>query len=232
MIRIVIAMIVFGGVMMYWGYQELSLASKTDPTPQAITCQELSDSGPGDNANVVMSDFLLCTMAYVYEGVGSSDTTYKTVWVPAVPLGGTYHQKILAMLDAEGNLVGEPPLPRDLSVLVKSSKVSNDSALERLAGADTLSGLVINEIASLGSEEKKILVESYPGVDFNNVWILEHGRAPAGAGKMYGLMGGGLALTLVGLGVGASAMGLLGRGSKSAQAVDQVEAHPSEQEQI
>jgi hypothetical protein len=231
MYRIVIAMIVLGGVLTYWGYQEMSLASKTDPTPQEITCQELSDSGPGDNAHVVMSDFLLCTMAYVYEGVGDSDTAYKTVWVPAVPLGGAYHQMLLSMLDDEGNLQGNMPLPRDLAVLVKTSKVTSGEALDRLADRDTLSGLVINEIASLGSQEKKILIDSYPGVDFDKVWILEHGRKPAGAGKMYGLMGGGLALMLVGLGIGASGMGLLGRGPKATQD-DPLDVHPSEQENI
>ncbi len=222
-------MIVLGGLMVYWGYQEMSLASKTDATPQTITCQALSDSGPGDNANVVMSDFLLCTMAYVYEGVGSSDSVYSTVWVPAVPLDGTYHRLLKSMLDEEGNIVGDLPMPTDLAVLVKTSKTPNDEALDRLAAADTLGGLVINEIASLDSEEKKLLSESYPGVDFDKVWILEHGRVPAGAGKMYGLMGGGLALLVLGLGIGASGMGLLGRGSKTAVA-SSAGVHPSEQE--
>ncbi len=117
MTRILIAMIVVGGLMIYWGYQEMSLASKTEATAQTITCQDLSDSGPGDNANVQMSEFLLCTMSYVYEGVGNSDTTYKTVWVPAVPLNGDYHQQLMTMIDGEGNLIGDPPMPRDLGVL-------------------------------------------------------------------------------------------------------------------
>lgn len=215
--RILLVLVVLGGFMTYWGYQEMSLASKTEPTPQAISCQDLSDSGPGDNANVEMSDFLLCTMSYVYEGIGSSDTVYKTVWIPAVPLNGEYHQKLLALLDDEGNLTSEPPMPRSLGVLVKTSKASSDNAIVDLADQDTLSGLVINEIASLGSDEKKILVDSYPGVDFDKVWIIEHGREPAGAGKTYGLMGGGLAMIVVGLGIGASSMGLFNRGEGDAQ---------------
>lgn len=217
MFRILIAMIIGGGFMVYFGFQEMSLASKTESTPQVISCQDLSEAGPGDNANVEMSEFMLCTMSFVYEAIGSSDTAYKTVWVPAVPLNGEYHQQLLSMLDDEGNLVGEPPMPKDLGVLVKTSKASNENALYDLADQETLSGLVINEIASLGSEEKKILKDSYPGVNFDKVWILEHGRQPAGAGKTYGLMGGGLLLIVIGLGLGASSMGLFGRGSDDIQ---------------
>jgi len=211
MIRITLAMVIFGGVMIYWGYQEMSLSAKADTTPQTITCGDLSDAGPGDNAHVEMTDFLLCSMSYVYETKGSNDSVYKTVWVPAVPLGGVYHEKILSMLDEEGNFTGDDmPVPKNLNVLVKTSDVSNDRDVMRLSDQDALTGLVINEIEAVDGEERRLLKESYPGVNFGDVWIIEHNRTPAGAGKTYGLMGGGAALLLLGIGVGAYSFGLIG----------------------
>ena len=68
-----------------------------------------------------------------------------------------------------------------------------------MADQDTIQGMVVNEIASLGSDEKKYLRQAYPGIDFARCWILEAGREPAGSGKMFALFGGGAALLLFGL---------------------------------
>lgn len=231
MFRLAIGMVVVGCILGFMGYQEMSLASKTDKTPQTISCRALSSNGPGDNANVVMTDFLLCSMAYVYETISQNDDTYKTVWVPAVPLGGAYHQKILSMIDQDGNFMGDQvPIPRDLHVLIKTSHARNDRAVVNLGERDTIAGLVINDIESVKGEERKLLQESYPGVNFDNVWILEHGRQPAGAGKTLGLMGGGTALVLAGLALGAAGLGLFNRRPHAAATAPAQDIHPSEQD--
>jgi hypothetical protein len=59
--------------------------------------------------------------------------------------------------------------------------------------------MVVNKIESIGSKERKLLAESYPGIDFNTCYLFEHDRHPAGTGKVVGLMGGGGFLLLIGM---------------------------------
>jgi hypothetical protein len=198
MFRLKIAIVVIGGVLTFFGFQELRLRSVVKSDPQTITCADLGEHGPGDNANVIMSDFLLCDFSYVYEQREHS-RNWEKVWVPAVPLEGEYHQMILSRLKPDGSIDGEIPPPKDVKVIVQSSQVMNEGALTKLAADETLPGLIINEIASLGSEEQKLLRESYPGVDFNKVYILEHMRKPQHAGLSAAMVGGGVLLAGVGV---------------------------------
>lgn len=193
--RFVLALVVGGGVLVFISVQDFRLSSASDVEPRQITCAELVANGPGDNAHIVMGEFLLCDFAFVYEEHGK---TWSKVWVPAVPLGGAFHLKLLSLLDEQGNLTEDVPMPTDVKVIIKSSDVSNDRELSSMAGKDTLQGVVVNKIESLGSEEKKMLKESYPMVDFDDCWILEVGRRPATMAKLAGFFFGGVALMVTG----------------------------------
>ena len=91
---------------------------------------------------------------------------------------------------------------------MKTEHVNNEDALANLADQDTIQGLIVNEIESLGGEELKILQTSYPGIDFSEVYLLEHNRKLSGSGATYGSLGGGAVLLLIGLG------GLIARRNK------------------
>jgi hypothetical protein len=106
---------------------------------------------------------------------------------------------ILSMIDANGEIKGNIPPPKDVKIILKSSKLKNEGAVTALGKQDKVQGMVINEIASIGTEEAKMLRESYPGLDTKTCWILEHGRKPSGGGMVAGMGGGGLALIVVGL---------------------------------
>ncbi len=199
MSRFWLVMVIGGGMLIYFGVQELRLAGVAKAEPQPITVAKLAAHGPGDNAHIRLGEFLLCEGAYVYEEE-SSGGTWSRVWIPAVPLGGPYHEKLLEAYQADPASVMDVPMPTDLNVIVEL-KVNNEEELIRIADQDELQGLVVNEIASLGGEERKILEQSYPGVDFDRCWIVEAGRLPAGAGKTYGFLGGGSALGLAGVGL-------------------------------
>ena len=199
MFRFSWAMIVGGGVLVFLAVQDMRLNATAQKEPQQITCAELEKNGAGDNAHIVLQDFLLTTSAFVYEE--QSGGRWSKVWVPAVPLGGEYHRKVLSMLDEQGNLRGNLPTPAKVKVIVKSSKVANERELNQLADQDTLQGMVVNLISSLGSDEKKLLKESYPFVNFDDCHIVEVGRKPAGTGKLLGFGGGGAVLALLGVGL-------------------------------
>ena len=89
---------------------------------------------------------------------------------------------------------------------MRSNHVHNEAELDALAERDTLQGLIVNEVESIGSKERKILSESYPGIDFSTCWILEEGRKPKSRGTAAGIMGAG------GLGVLVGLAGLIVRG--------------------
>jgi hypothetical protein len=59
--------------------------------------------------------------------------------------------------------------------------------------------MIVNKVSSIGGEEKRILAQNYPGVNFDTVYILEHGREPASTGKSFGMMGGGALLSCLGV---------------------------------
>ena len=198
MARILLAMIIGGGVLIFLGVQEMRLASGAKQEPASVSCSDLIRNGPGDNAHILLKDFFISPAAFVYESAKSGGN-WKTIWVPVVPQGGAYHQQVLSMVKPDGTLTGELPVPTDIRVIVKSSKVATESDLDALADQETLQGVIVNKIASLGGKEKKILTESYPTANFDNVYILEHDRKPASAGKSYGMMGGGGVLAVLGV---------------------------------
>ena len=196
--RILLAMLVGGGVLVFFGIQEMRLAKAAKAEPQSITAADLIKSGPGDNAHVVLTDFMMCQGAYVIES-DKKGGKWKGVWFPVVSVDSPYFEKLMGMLNPDGTLSGTPPVPDDIRLIIKSKHVSGEGELSALADQRTLQGVVINKIESLGSKQKKILQESYPQVNFDNVLILEHDRKPAAAGKSFGFIGGGALMSCVGL---------------------------------
>ena len=65
-----------GGFLAYMGVQEARLRSAPSEQPQVVSCEELSENGPGANAFVEMQDFILCDFAYVYEQKGESGQVF------------------------------------------------------------------------------------------------------------------------------------------------------------
>lgn len=201
-------LLIIGGVLVYFGVQEFRLRGAAKAEPQLITCAELAENGPGDNAHVIMSDFLLVVLAYVYEG--KTDGPWSKVWVPAVPLGGHYHQGLLDKMDADGNIEGPIAMPAYIPEIVKSTKARYQYDVDDLSKQNTVQGLIINSVETLKDEEMKLLKENYPSVDFDECWILEVDRKPASLVKVAGFGGGGIALLAL-----SAAMMLRGRAAKS-----------------
>lgn len=201
MVRLIIALLVIGCMVAYFGFREFQLGQAASPNAKHISCAELGSKGPGDNAHVLLENHVLCQSGFVYESKnGNASERWTTIWIPAVPIDGEYVQEIKRLMEvSNGKRAGSLPLPKDVHVLIKSKRVHDQSDLDRLDNQDTIQGVVINKIDSIGSQEKKLLSEQYPGIDFDKCWIIEHGREPSGPAKSFGMMGGGAALA--GLGV-------------------------------
>lgn len=210
--RFILGCFVVGAVLIYFGIQENSLASAADEKPQVITCEQLATAGPGDNAHVTLTDFVLWTDAFVYEEEGSVVKKWSRVWIPAVPEGGEAHQAAVEAVEEFGRNATIPP-PKNIRIIVQAN-AANENEVERLAERDALTGLVINRISDLGSEERGILEQSYPGVDFDHVWIIQEGRKPASGAKVAFMIGLGVLGCVIGL---VLAVVQVGKQEKAAQ---------------
>ena len=62
-----------------------------------------------------------------------------------------------------------------------------------------ITGLIVNEIDPLGSEEMNLIRESFPSIKFGQVLILEQGRTPSSTAASFGMMGGGGILAAFGV---------------------------------
>jgi hypothetical protein len=190
--RITLGMIIGGGVMGFFGSQELLLASRASATPQDITCEQLGKTGYGRNAHVRVHDFLVMPN-YVYKEEEHS-TKWQDVWVPLASF-----ESAKAHLKDDGKPDWDAVRASgEVRVLLLSHDVPNEAAIEAVDNADTIDGMVINSIDSLGSEEKAKLAEDYPKMSLDTCVILEHNRHPNHM-KGLGLVVGGVALAIGGL---------------------------------
>ena len=120
----------------------------------------------------------------------------------------TNHPFIVALgeLDAEypdGDAPDEAyPDLTNFMVLVKDKGIKTlgdiPDGIEYTEGP--LQGMVVNSIESLSDEENDLIRQGFPGVNPEKVILLEKGRKPAGPGKKFGMIGGGVLLVLLGLG--------------------------------
>lgn len=176
--RVQIAIIVIGGMIFIYGCREWQLKTVAKEMPRTISAAELADRGPGNNAHIILTGFSLCD-DFVYETENSKSGPWKKVWVPAVPAGQPFNS---------GNV----------RIIITDSTCRNQADVASMSFG-TLQGLVINKVSSLGSKERKLLEESYPGSNFSTCWIVERGRKPMAAGLVVSLMGGGGFVALFGV---------------------------------
>src|SRR5262249_2912344 len=182
--RLGILLIVVGCILGYFTIQEGRLAATASATPQEITLQQLIARGPEGNAHIILKDFDFCDNLVRQQS--EHGTTWTKIWVPVVP--------------RQGNREGAGGQVQNVQAIVKSSKVHGEFELNNFTQQTSLQGMVTNRIDSLGSEERKILQQSYPQTDFSKCLIIEDGRQPTSSGKIL-LMGAGT-LVLVAGGVG------------------------------
>lgn len=178
--RLLFALVIAGGVLGFYGYQEMRLAKAAKPEAQVMTCEQLAARGPGENAHVRLTEFELLDNYIYREGKSGK---WSTSYVPAV-----------------APRVKDVPSVQAVNVLIKSNQARDEAALYRLAEGP-IEGVVINVVSALGDEEKRLLSESYPTLNFDKCWIVEAGKRPASQGQVFGMLGGGAGLAVLGVGM-------------------------------
>lgn len=204
MFRIKLILIGVGGFLAFMGFQEFKVSKGTKPEPANVELAAI-EAGSADmsNAHIKLGVHHPAFFELIYYGEENTDkVTY--VYYPVLSESHPFVVGIdqLYQKYPDGDIPAEEiPEVGDFSVLIKSDKYSNTAELpENFDTAESIQGLVVNKITKLKKEEIDLLRESFPNFDPEKVLLLEEGRKPAGAGKKFGLMGGGSLLSLIGLG--------------------------------
>ena len=192
---------VFGGVVMFMlGVNESRLAGKSRPTPDNITLSELLANGNGGNIYLTISGIEPQNGEYVAETRDRANTRFSKVFIPCVPSNSN---------------------ERSAKLVLFSTDASNDMEVQGLMNRRTHTGMIVNDIRGLGSDERNLLASNLGGTSPDSVLIFELGRTPSGAGArlMYFLGGAGL-------GLGGVAWILLGGGAGTKQTTRKVASLP------
>jgi hypothetical protein len=175
-LRLGIVVLVLGCTLLFYGFKEWRLGAVASTTPEDLTLEALIARGPDGNPNVRVSDFMLGDN-YVYF-TDDSGFRWTNVLIPAMPK--TMGEQSAHVLNPQ--------------VIVKTAHAASEDDVDTLRSRTKMQGLVINRIEELGSEEKDMLRQDYPGLEFNKCLILEEGRQPSEFTKIFLMGGGGLAL--------------------------------------
>lgn len=177
--RLNIAMVVIGFSLLMIGGMEMSLSRKSNATPVPVSLADLLQNGPGSNVYFTVSGIQPASDEFVYEERGGTRKSYNKVYYACQPFG-----------------VGNASPVR---FVVLSTKSKDDFAVSQLMGQSTHTGMIINSIRRLGSEERQLLQSAAPGANLIDAMIFEVDRHPSSAIQYLSLITGGMGLLLGGL---------------------------------
>lgn len=192
--RLWVAAIFMGVAVIVAGVREVKLNSVAQAEPQEISCARLAAEGPGDNAHILLTDFLMCDFYVVEEGSGS---TWNRAWTPVVPLDSEYARQSIEMAESDQEVEGGPALPSDIKVVVEFPDATGEHYLAQAANEDTIQGMIVNVVKKLDRETADLISDAYD-VDASDCWVLVEGKTPAESSSLWNYFGGGAVLIVFG----------------------------------
>jgi hypothetical protein len=172
--RLCLALGVIGCVLSFLGGRDYWLASKASSTPDQMTAEQLIARGAEGNPFVEISAFMPASN-FVYE---EKNGRWTEVFIPFGPLD-------------------ENAAVTTVKAVFKSTQVKSEIDIMSTFGGEKIQGMVMNKIESLGSEEKKLLSESFPGANMADVLIVDVTKNPADMkSRSLASIGGGIACLL------------------------------------
>jgi hypothetical protein len=219
--RAILKLIVFGtlmvfccgGASIFYGWSEYRLGAKSTPDPVDVDLAKLEQGEKVDNNHLKIGKHYGCYWGSVYSYKKSkfslrkpdASTKIEYAFYPIVSSSNPDVQALDALLKKYGDLNKVPddvdiPVPTHFVVLVKTTRFKTVGGIpDDIKSEPSIQGLVINEVSSLTSEEKKLIKDSFPNIDFNKVLILEDGRKPSSTAKAVVFMVIGAAILVGGL---------------------------------
>lgn len=214
--RIALILIAVGGVLVFIGGQEWYVSRGTSGEPVAVDLADL-EKGNAPPSNFIRlgphlaiypgAVYAFSTSKYSQSKEATPDTSINYCYYPVISASHPFMQELKALADKFGGLNRVPdnaPEPQigSFRVLVKSKKYGRVRDIPQdVADRPGVQGLLINQISSLSNDEEKLIKQGFPQLKTDQVLILEEDRQPASMTKLLGMVGGGLAMVVVGLGM-------------------------------
>ena len=215
MLRVVFGLIALGGVLAFIGYQEYTVSQGTSKDPVPVTLAKLEYGVEPPNNHVEIGEHLALFDALIYEYEerfsdpegDDAGTKVNVVYYPIVSGSHPLAKKLGDLAARDFESVSDEELDaiakEKFKVIVRTGRYNKVGDLPPggVVQQPSVKGMIVNKISSLGWEEQGLIRQSFPNLDFKDLLILQENRKPSGPATSYGMMGGGGALVLVGLGL-------------------------------
>jgi hypothetical protein len=180
-----------GVLLLLFGHRQWTLYSRSSPEPSEVSLADPLAQVPSDNIHIRVSGFELGEQ-YV---AATKNGKRTSVYIPMFAAGG-------------------PKDPRQVKMVLRTSRAVNDDQLAALFTQPTLTGVITTGIYSLGSLERRKLEQTYPGIDLDAVVMLDHEFILPSGQTVWLMLGIGIVLVIVALAaaIGAVIVHRKGRG--------------------
>ena len=183
-----------GGLAIHEGYKELTVASGSTSEPLDVRLSELEAGVVPENKHLRIGEHWKVFGGAVYQykqgshRYGEPEASDEVVYL-YYPIVST------ASKEVQGDTI------RGFSVIVRTRRYETVGAIppDDVKFAKSVRGLVLNEIERLDAEERQLLRESFTGVNFERLILLQEGRTPTPMWKNVGIIAGGAVAILLGL---------------------------------
>ncbi|MCI0742281.1 MAG: hypothetical protein L0Y72_24885 [Gemmataceae bacterium] len=211
--RFALLFVLGGGVLGWLGIQEYMVSSGASAEPAAAELVKLEGGEDPANNHLRVGRHLGLYSESVFsyrkkrgdDGPPSDATSVSYCFYPILSPGHPFliELKNLTEKFPKGIPLDVPvPSADSFAVLVKTHRFKTIGDIPKMPlPEESVQGLIINQISSLGKDEQQLLKERFPRADFSKVLILQDGRSPAPLWKWGGMIGGGGLLILVGIGM-------------------------------
>jgi hypothetical protein len=210
MSRLIIVLIVVGGILLYFGYEEYNVGANATVDPARVDLARLEQGKELESTHVEFGDHLKLYGGVIMWGdfekgreVPRDTANVDYCYYPIISSEHPYASRLKQLREQYGSLgdIPDEQWPRidRFKVLVKSTEYRTAGVIKVLAGKyieeeSQIAGLVVNSITSLKSQEKARIREKFPNVDLERVIILQKNRKPTSTSVSIGMMAGGVAL--------------------------------------
>ncbi|MBT3200184.1 MAG: hypothetical protein HN350_09725 [Phycisphaerales bacterium] len=206
-----IIVMVIGGCLAWFGVLEHRVGSQASTEPVAVELADLENGSPVPDNNILIGlhhcMYNSSVIEYEYDDDGRSEmrstSPVNWIWTPLISDKHSYMQGIRKLIKTHGSLKKVPkgarwPVVKDFVVLLKSEVYDTVGDIpDGRKTYESVYGLVINQIESLGEDEKRLIRRKFPKIDFDKVLIVEHGRKPLSAALSISIIVGGCVLFLI-----------------------------------
>ena len=208
--RLILFILLGGGFLCFSGYQKYLVNSKTQETPSTIKLAGLESGGEISNNYLTLDEHWALYGAAVYytrtkyNKEVKESTTVDYTYYPALSLQHPYMVKLTSLQERYGELSKVPdsefPQLDTIDILIKTKKFKTVGDIPKFIDTKKdMTGLVINSINSLNNNERRLIKQSFPKINFNKIVIIEEDRKPSSTMTSFAMMGGGVFIILAGL---------------------------------